>query len=259
MDKNLIRMSEDRVAMFFPLARIAEDAYMQTSVMGRAYDAETKQFLLESVQLTPDRKDIHSAFVEEALYDMADRLSAFIKPDRREPWGMRRSVRTANGLHFFSDTVPPDDERDGRAGIDRVAIISYANSTLYHYEDNLETERGDVVYEPVKGRYYLCLQDGVVGTREELQDARRFMRLPCFEVAYLIFDRKRWQNELMYKAAYNAIQSAFTDYLLYKWLSLSGSPDMAGNNLAGYSGKMEQAASRLNSQKAQLGRSMNII
>lgn len=262
MTRDYVKIHRQGIMMYFPIAKIAESAYMQTSLMGRAMDAETKQFLLEGLQLAPDRKEVHSQFVEEALFDVADRLSNFLKPHEKPMCRRWREVRTEHGRHFFSNT-DDGDGRDGRwnagLGLDRVALLSYITTTLYHYEDHLLVERGDCVYEPVSHKYYLCMEDGELESATDLQDTARYMRIPCFEVGYICLDKKRWANLNMLSGAYNAIERALTDYVLYKWLLLAGQPDMAQVKLAEYSADMDKAADRLNSQAVLLNRRMNII
>lgn len=259
MTRDYIKLGRHGIMMYFPIAKVAESAYMQTSLMGRAMDAETKQFLLESLQLTPDKKEVHSQFVEEALFDVADRLSNFLKPREKPMCRKWREVRTPHGQHFFSDTNPIEEKQSGGLGLDRVALLSYINSTLFHYEDHLLVQRGDCIYEPVSHKYYLCLEDGELTATTDLQDPLKYLRIPCFEIGYICLDKKRWANLNMLSGAYNAIERALTDYVLYKWLLLAGDHDMAQLKLSEYSADMDKAADRLNSQAVLLNRRMNII
>ncbi len=256
----MAQISENTFTMYFPLNVILEEAYKQTSLMGKRFDPEAKNYLLEQVQINSDNREIFDTFVEQCMYNIVEKLSAFIC----QPHSFNLNnfinqdiVFTSNGVHTYGYTQRsiPLSKND-----EPFLFLTHSNTTFYLYERNLLVHKGDVVKNANTGKTYLTLSDSVViSTADALLNETKFREIPQFDIIAITFTQKYWFNERMIPAMYTALKSAFVYYVLYKWLLLGGYGNDAQIMNTFYAETMNNAHSRANTQKIGLKRSYNLF
>lgn len=217
----MYKLSRNTLILYYSLPKLLDETYKRSSLIGARFNAETKNYLMDSLHVSPDNRETFDSFAREVYSEVIEQMSSHIKRAKEKHDG-GDWVRTPNGLHLThrdhsgdSDTILGTTQR--------FMFITDDRNRLLYYEPNIRLNgQEDVVFDEANKRYYLALEDVVLHNTLEMEMSPSLMRIPFYDCIIFRFDIDRHFEPGIVEALDVAVEGSFSYGVLYRYLLLDG-------------------------------------